>query len=103
MQDTARRMQALIDDLLAYSRTNTAERKFEYADLNQILEEVKNDLKDDIADKHAVIDATAMPNAFIIPFQFRQLMNNIVSNALKFSKQGTPPVITIRSSIVNSI
>ena len=38
-----------------------------------------------------------MCKANIIPFQFRQLFNNLISNALKFSKAGTPPLITIQS------
>jgi len=45
MQDAANRMQSLITDLLAYSRTTTSERKFEATDLTILIEEVKNDFK----------------------------------------------------------
>ncbi len=72
MRDSAKRMQTLIDDLLTYSRTNTAERKFETTDLNKIVEEVKEDLKEDLKDAQATIEATELCDANIIPFQFRQ-------------------------------
>lgn len=46
MQDAAKRMQKLIEDLLAYAHTTAVERKFENIDLNQIVEEVKTELSD---------------------------------------------------------
>ncbi len=86
MENAAKRMQTLIDDLLAYSRTNTQEGKFEKTDLNKIIEEVKDDLKEEIQQKHATIEVEEMCEANIIPFQFRQLLFNLLSNSLKFSK-----------------
>jgi signal transduction histidine kinase len=102
IQDGANRMQTLIADLLAYSRTSTSERKFEYIDLNNILEEVKEDFEEDIAEKNAVIEAGEMCHAYVIPFQFHQLMHNIIGNALKFSNPGIPPHIMIKSKKINS-
>lgn len=99
MQSAAARMQKLIEDLLSFSRVNMAERNFESTDLNIIIEEVKTELKDTIEEKHATIDATELCPANIIPFQFRQLMHNLLSNALKFSKAGIPPHIIIKSKI----
>jgi two-component system CheB/CheR fusion protein len=99
MQSSAGRMQKLIEDLLAFSRLNIAERKFENTDLNKIVEEVKTELRDVIAEKHAIIEATNLCEVHLIPFQFRQLMYNLVSNALKFSKPGHPPHIIIKSGI----
>lgn len=100
MQDAARRMQTLIEDLLAYSRTGKAERNFENTDLSKILEEVKEELKEDLKEKHATIEASDMCIANVIPFQFRQLMHNLIGNSLKFSKPGNPPYIKIKSSII---
>lgn len=51
MQNAARRMQTLIEDLLSYSRTNSSERKFVYTDLNKIFNEVKEDLKEEFHNK----------------------------------------------------
>ena len=97
MQDAANRMQSLIIDLLAYSRTTTSERKFETTDLNTILEAVKNDFKEIITAKHSTIEVGEMCDAHIIPFQFRQLMHNLIGNALKFSKPNRPSHIIINS------
>jgi len=103
MQDAAKRMQTLIQDLLAYSRTTTAEHPFETIDLNKILDEVKEDLKEELNEKHATIEANQLCEVVIIPFQFRQLMHNLISNALKFSKPNHPPIIQIKSEIANGI
>jgi signal transduction histidine kinase len=100
MEDAASRMQALIVDLLAYSRTTSTERKFETANLNTIMESVKKDLADIIAEKNAIIEVEEMCDAHIIPFQFRQLMDNIIGNALKFAKPDLPPHIIVKSRII---
>lgn len=100
MQSAAQRMQTLINDLLSYSRTNIQERIFEKTDLSKIIEEVKDDLKEEIEQKNARIENCENCEANIIPFQFRQLLYNLVSNSLKFSKPETPIVIKIQSEIV---
>lgn len=97
MQSAASRMQQLIEDLLAFSKVNMDERKFENIDLNIIVQEVKNELKDAIEEKQATIITTELCEANVIHFQFRQLMHNLISNALKFSKPETPAHITISS------
>ncbi|MES2775552.1 MAG: PAS domain-containing protein [Bacteroidota bacterium] len=99
MQSAAKRMQTLIDDLLTYSRTNTQERKFEKTDLKSIVEEVKEDLKEELQQKHATVAVGDMCEAHIIPFQFRQLLFNLLSNSLKFSNPAVPPLIEIKSEI----
>jgi len=99
MQVAANRMQTLIDDLLAYSRTNTTERVFEKTDLNKIIEEVKEDLKEDLQQAHASIETSNMCEVKIIPFQFRQLLYNLISNSIKFSKEKAHPHIKIESEI----
>jgi PAS domain S-box-containing protein len=103
MQIAANRMQTLIEDLLTYSRTNTVERKFENANLDKIVEEVKSDLKEELHQKHATIDASEMCYANIIPFQFRQLLYNLISNSLKFSNPERPPYVKIKSEIVEGV
>ncbi len=96
MHDAANRMQSLINDLLAYSRTTTLERKFETTDLNAIIEAVINDFEETIAEKKATVEVGKIGNAHIIPFQFHQLLYNLIGNALKFSNAGRPPHILIK-------
>ena len=97
IRSAASRMQQLIEDLLAFSKITLDERKFENTDLNIIVQEVKNGLKEAIEEKHATIETAELGEANIIPFQFRQLMYNLVSNALKFSNPETSPNIVIGS------
>ncbi len=99
MQLAAGRMQQLIDDLLAFSRVSTTDLKFEETELRVIVDEIKTDLKDTILEKNATIISENLCPANIIAFQFRQLMYNLISNALKFSKPGIPAVITIKGKI----
>ncbi len=97
MQDAAQRMQTLLQDLLSFSRLNTAHRKFETTYLNKIIEEVKEEFKEAIAEKHATIEIKEICAVKIIHFQFRQLMYNLIGNALKFSNPKIPPHIIIKS------
>ena len=101
MQGAAGRMQQLIEDLLAFSRINTTDHKFEKTELRSIIEDVKIELRDTIQEKKAVIECNDLCTANIIHFQFRQLMYNLISNALKFSHTDIPSHIIIQCRIVN--
>lgn len=99
MQESANKMQTLIEDLLAYSRTNTTENIFKNTDLTEIINEVQNDFKEVLSEKNATIEVGNMQEAIIIPFQFRQLIQNLIGNSLKFSKPEVPAHIIITSEI----
>lgn len=98
--ETAKRMRALIDDLLTYSRAKNFEHKFEETDLTIIKDEVINDLKEEILKKKATIEADKLCKVRIIRFQFNQVFHNLINNSLKFSKAEKPPHITIKCNIV---
>jgi PAS domain S-box-containing protein len=100
MQNAANRMQILIEDLLAYSRTNISDKIFESTDLNILLQDVRIGLETDVQEKNATIIIDPLPTLNIISFQFRQLFTNLISNSLKFSKANVPPVIHISSNYV---
>lgn len=89
------RMQNLIDSLLNYSRTTSAEKILIPTDLNNIVEEVKKELAEMIAEKDAKIIYEQLPVIKVIPLQFQQLFLNIISNAIKYSRADVPPVIHI--------
>jgi two-component system CheB/CheR fusion protein len=97
MQNEAKRMQQLIRDLLAFSLISATDRKFEPIHLSSIIEEVKADLKELMAQKNAVIETSNLCEIQVIPFQFRQLMYNLITNALKFSRPDSAPLIIISS------
>jgi PAS domain S-box-containing protein len=100
IQNSVDRMQQLIEDLLSFSRTGTGDRKLIYTDLKVIIDDVKEDLKDTIEEKNVLIEIGQMCHANIIVFQFRQLMYNLISNAIKFSVPGIAPHILINSRII---
>jgi signal transduction histidine kinase len=100
IQVAATRMRQLIEDLLAFSRVSNAERKYEMNDLSIIIEDVKTELMDIIDQKGAVIDIINLVDGNMVVFQFRQLIYNLISNALKFSQTDIPPRITIEASIL---
>ncbi len=101
MQESASRMQTLIEDLLTFSGLSTAERKFEIHDLKEIIEKVKTELKETIDLKHATIEVDELCPVNIIVFQFHQLMQNLISNSLKFSRPNHPLHIAVKSRLVD--
>lgn len=86
MQQSANRMQLLIEELLSFSSLNSAERKFETHELKDLVMDVERELKEELDKKNAVIEMQEMCEVNVIPFQFRQLMQNLIRNSLKFSK-----------------
>lgn len=101
MQHAAERMQQLIRDLLTFSQINANDRMFEDVDMGTIVEDIKDEFKDIIIQKHAIIEVNETCKVKTILFQFRQLMHNLISNALKFSNDDIPPRIIISSKNVD--
>lgn len=99
MQNAANRMQTLIQDLLVYSRTNTQERKFVTTNLKTIIDEVIEDIKDELQQKHATVEFHGNYEIKIIPFQFRQLIFNLINNSLKFFNEKHAPLIRVTIEI----
>ena len=103
MQNSANRMQTLIEDLLTYSRTGTAEKSFEQCDLTKIVDDVKEEMQEEIYQKKAVIKVNGECNLSVITFQFRQLLYNLISNSLKFTLPDQPPHIVINCKKVKGV
>lgn len=93
---SSERMRKLINDFLNYSKLSVA-KKFIYSDLNEILAATINDLEVSIKEKEAEVITEALPSIETIPDQMRQVFQNIISNALKFSRTGVAPLIKIWS------
>jgi len=92
---SAKRMQMLIKNILSFSRSSTNFEAFEKTNLNLLLQGILSDLEISIQQKKAEIDIEQLPTLNIIPDQFRQLFQNLIINALKFSKPDCPPHIHI--------
>lgn len=95
------RMSHLIKDLLAYSRTTVDKKNYAELSLQEVVNDVAHDLEETIKEKGAKI--TVPPNVHLkaIAFQFRQVIYNLLSNSLKFSKSGIAPEITINYKLEN--
>ena len=99
MQNAAARMQTLINDLLAFSRVIRSSQPFVPVDLGAVTKEVLTDLEVRIEKNGARVDLGELPTINGDPTQMRQLMQNLLSNALKFQPPGAQPVVTIRSRV----
>lgn len=95
IQASAGRMRQLIDNLLAFSGISLADRKFEEVDLNTFIEEIKTELGENFEEKNATLVTSGLTCIHIIPFQFRQLIFNLINNSLKFADPLRPCHINI--------
>jgi signal transduction histidine kinase/uncharacterized membrane protein (DUF373 family) len=97
IRTSANKMQTLLIDLLNYSRTIKGDKVFEETNLRELIDHVINELSPDIEDKGAKINIGSLPTVKVISFQIEQLFINLISNSLKYSKEGLAPEISISS------
>ena len=100
MQDAAQRMSQLISDLLVYSRVTTQARPFKPVDLTEIVRNVRSDLDMQIADVDGTVEVGELPTIEADGTQMRQLLQNLIGNALKFSRPDEPPVVRVEAATV---
>ena len=98
--DASQRMQTMISDLLSISMI-TGDRSFQPYSLQSIVDEVKQTLEYKIEKIDAIIEAHQLPEANIVPSQFRQLFQNLLSNSLKFTRDNVQPHIQIKWTYIN--
>ena len=90
----------MINDLLSVSMI-TGNKEFEMFSLKTILDDVIQTLDYKIEEHKAVIQSDNLPQAYIVPSQFRQLFQNLLSNSLKFIRLEVQPYITITHKYLN--
>jgi len=93
--DASQRMQNMISDLLSISMIS-GNKAFENISLQKILEETLQTLEFKIEQQKAVIRYDSLPDAQVVPSQFRQLFQNLIANSLKFVRTDQQPVVVIR-------
>lgn len=102
MQNAAERMQTLINDLLVLSRVTTKAQPFVEVNLNQITQEVLSDLEVRIQQSGGCVTVSKLPTIDADPVQMRQLLQNLISNALKFHRQEATQVVKVYSKKLES-
>lgn len=99
MQSAGMRMQALIDDLLAYSRLTTRAQPFERVDLTRVMRNVLSDLELAIERSKGHVEVAPLPTVDADPVQMRQVFQNLIGNALKYARAGVPPAVRVYSVV----
>ncbi|QKZ12851.1 PAS domain-containing protein [Spirosoma sp. KUDC1026] len=102
IQQAGERMSTLIRDLLNYSRISTRQQTFEPVSLQTILNDVIDTLDLRIQQTGAAVNASKLPTVRGDESQLRQLFQNLLSNAMKFSLPDRPPVINITTTEVSA-
>ena len=103
IHESAQRMQTLVLELLSYSRLTSRGRPFESVDLTQIAQMVLTDLEVQIDETQAHIELGSLPTLQADATQMRQLLQNLLSNALKFVADGNSPLIRVSGREYNEL
>jgi signal transduction histidine kinase len=101
MRNAARRMQRLISDLLAYARVGTTDQPFVPVDLADVVRNAASDLEVQIDQLGAQLHVGELPTIEADPSQMRQLLQNLIDNALKFHRPDEAPVVKIRGELLD--
>ena len=96
------RMRALVIDILNFSRLSAEVTYFRRTDLNTVFAELLEDFEVSIREKRATITTGELPEVDVIPGQFRQVLHNLLSNALKFTRPDIPPVIRLEATRIGA-
>lgn len=100
MLRAASRMRVLIHDLLEFSRVTTKARPFAPVDLALVAQQALADLATRFEETQGCVNLGALPTLEADATQIRQLLQNLIDNALKYGQDDVPPVVTVSSEIV---
>lgn len=98
IEQAAKKMSLLVNDLLEYSKVNSMELKKEAISIDKIVYEVLNSIAHDISESKAVIHIGVLPADILVdPVKISQVFLNLITNSIKFTKPNSIPHITIDS------
>jgi PAS domain S-box-containing protein len=103
MRKAASRMQTLINDLLTFSRVTTKAQPFTQVNLAQTAREVIEDLEGRIETSKGRVEPGELPTIDAEPLQMRQLIQNLIGNALKFRRPEAPPIVKIEARVFSGV
>jgi signal transduction histidine kinase len=95
MQAAAGRMQSLIIDLLTFSRVATRAAPFLNVDLHRVIRGVLSDLESRLQQTGGRVEVGELPTLEADSTQMRQLLQNLIGNALKFHRPGALPIVRV--------
>jgi PAS domain S-box-containing protein len=101
MQKSTYKMQNLISDLLEYSSVTLSSKPFQKHDLTQIGKESLHNLESRIENSNGKVEIADLPALEVDSSQIQQLFQNLISNSLKYRREGVSPVVKIHSHSVN--
>jgi light-regulated signal transduction histidine kinase (bacteriophytochrome) len=99
IQKAAERMQNLITDILTFSKISSEKVEFINSDLNKIVSEVIVDMDEEVRAKEAKILVSNLPVLQVNPGLIKPLFQNLIGNALKYSKKNMIPTISIKADV----
>ncbi len=103
IQNAATRMAALVSDLLEFSRISSKGRAFVPVDLNEVARDVVVDLEARLAETHGRVEISELPTVASDSIQMRQLLQNLIGNALKFHRTDVAPIVRVSAEILDTV
>lgn len=100
IRKASERMSTLVEDLLSFSKLRASEIKSQEVDLNLIVEHVLDDLDLRIEESNAIVEVDKLPVIMGDPLRLRQLFQNLLANALKFTAHKEQPHIQLRARAI---
>lgn len=103
ISDSGMRMHALISDLLSYSRVGKEKSEIKPVSLVETMASVLSDLEPLLKETRAAVHYADLDRVRAHPTEVYQLLQNLITNAIKFRKPGNPPMVNIRSKKMDGI